>query len=203
MFRYSILTFALLITLSTVTLADTATVYPTDDAAVTQNNPDNNYGSYYLTDVGETSGFKRNSFFKFDLSAYSGVTLNFANCYLYICDYENEFPPDQTWIARNTSDWDEDTLTWNNRPGYTGWYTWTPNMGWWVIAMRDWAQGWIDGTYHSYGFQIGANIPGAATVWFSVYTKEWTGETYDPYLHLGWPTPVESTSLGEIKAAFK
>ena len=87
--------------------------------------------------IGEHYGYKRNTFIKFDLSAYSGVTLSAANLYVYVHSPVGDFPPDQTWIARCTSDWDEDTITWNNRPGYTDWYTWTPNEGWWVIAMME------------------------------------------------------------------
>ncbi|MCP4231466.1 MAG: hypothetical protein GY771_15140, partial [bacterium] len=73
MFKYSILAIALLSVFSGSALADTATLYPTDDSYTMGSQPDNNFGYQEYAFVGSYDNLELYATFLFDLSSYSGV----------------------------------------------------------------------------------------------------------------------------------
>jgi hypothetical protein len=181
--------------------ADTATLSPTDDSYVWMALPSTNFGEEEILAIGFYEGFI-NSLLKFDLSPYSGATVNSAYLRLYIYDSEEPFPPDNVFICRNIADWDELTVTWNNKPsGEDITYTDPSSHGWWVIDVTGWVDGFVNGSYENFGFQLAK--ASFTDVTFYMRSKEYSSD--DPELILDY-TPVggvESASLGEIKTAFK
>ncbi|MCP4231344.1 MAG: hypothetical protein GY771_14515, partial [bacterium] len=73
----------------------------------------------------------------------------------------------------------------------------------WIIDVNDLVQGFINGTYDNYGFQIHRDgSPGDG--FLEIRSKEISEPSWWPYLYLNYtPSAVESTTLGEIKAVFK
>jgi len=183
------------------TSADQALLDPTDDAIIIQENPDQNYGGLELIGVGYSSGYI-STLIEFNLSSYVGETIDSASIYTYLSFTDGEYS--NVKIGRNIADWSEDTVTWNNRPGYDDYVsiTYVPPIGWWEIDVTSFVQDFVDGTYTNYGFRIGAGDSDYGNC--EMYSKEYSDENERPYLELNYdPDTVESESLGNIKAAFK
>ena len=77
-----------------VSIAEPATLYPTDDADVWQFQPDSCLGSAQSFQVGFFAQYRRNSLIKFDLTPYFGETVNSATLRLYVLSSYGEFPAD-------------------------------------------------------------------------------------------------------------
>lgn len=89
---------------------------PTDDADADWTEPDTNYGSDpYLYAESRTTAGPRVSYVKFDLSSIpEGSTINSASHNIYV--YGRLFL-NYLFLGTVENSWDEDTLTWNNKPG--------------------------------------------------------------------------------------
>ena len=186
MFKYSVVTIMLLLFLSCVPQARTVVAYPSDDSFVWGDAPNHNYGSYNEARIGK-DGLEENrhmwTALMFDLTPYSGITLDSAKIAIYIFEADGTFPPNEVWIARCSSDWDENEITWNNRPNYHDWHVPpAPEYTWWTIDVTTWAQAWINETYPNYGFWVGTNATSGD--WFHINTKEEPGTIADPQLIL-------------------
>ena len=201
MLKKFVVTFLCLAVFAGAAIADQVTLYPTDDAAVWIYTPDTNKGTEQSMDVGcDISGNWRNSLIKFDLSSYSGATINNATIRLWVFYSWGDFPTDQIFIARNNADWDELTVTWNNSPGFaeSSSITAPSTLGWWEIDLSNWIQDIVDGTDPNYGFQIYQDDTDYAG--FAMRTKE---GTVDPELVMDYtPSALEATTFGRIKTLF-
>jgi hypothetical protein len=181
--------------------ADTASLPPTDDAFVKQDSPDNNYGSSNHLYVGYSGGWS-NTLLMFDLSPYMGATINDAYISLYVYSHYGDFPTDMVRIALNDADWNEGTVTWNNKPGFSGQINLTApgTYGWWNVYVTDWIQDIVDGIEPNYGFQIFQDDTDYAL--FLMYSKE--NSTNRPILVIDYSLAgLESTTFGRIKAMFQ
>ncbi len=179
--------------------ADQVILNPIDDARVWAQFPDNNYGSSADLTIGYLNGHFK-TFIKFDLSPYAGATINSAYLRLYV--FDGSFPMSNIYIGTNTTDWNEEILTWNNKPslwGYT--YISSPSSyDWWVIDVTDWIQDMVNGSIDSYGFQIGRNIAGLNRL----YMRSKEAASNHPELELNYtPSSVESETMGHIKVLFR
>ena len=201
MLKNTVLTVFVLVIFASITIADSATLYPTDDADVWAYIPDANRGAEQGFQVGCCgAGYWRNSLIKFDLSSYSGATVNSAVLRLWVYDSFGDFPTDNIFISRNDADWDELTVTWNNKPGFIEYYSITaPSvLDWWEIDVTLWIQNIVNGTDTNYGFQIYQADTDYAG--FSMRTKE---GTIDPELVLDYtPVALQATTFGMIKTLF-
>ncbi len=202
MLKKAVLTVFVLVVFASITIADQATLNPTDDADVWQDTPDTNRGSSQSFQAGcITSTDWRNALIKFDLSSYSGAIINSATIRLMVFASWGDFPTDNILIARNNADWDELIVTWNNKPGYAEIAPVTaPSVlfDWWEIDVTGWVQEIVDGTDPNYGFQIYQNDTDYAG--FSMRTKEGTAA---PELVLNYdPADLQPTTFGSIKALF-
>ena len=201
MFKKTVLSVFILVIFTSIAFADQETLYPTDDADVWQYIPDTNRGTEQGFQVGCCgAGYWRNSLIKFDLSAYSGATVNSAILRLWVYASFGDFPTDEIYIARHNADWDELTVTWNNKPGFAEYtpITAPSTYDWWEIDVTDWVQDIVDGTDPNYGFQIYQDDKDYAG--FSMRTKE---GTIDPELVFEYvPASLESTTFGRIKSLF-
>lgn len=192
----------LLISFPFSSAADQVTLYSSDDADVWQGFPDNNRGAEQSFQVGyDGSGFWRNALIKFDVSSISGTVINSATIRLWVINSWGDFPTDEIFIARNSSDWEEMTVTWNNKPGFIEWIPISaPSViDWWEIDVTDWIQDIVDGTDPNYGFQIYQDDTDYAG--FSMRTKE---GVLDPELVVSYsPSDLQATTFGSIKALFR
>jgi len=201
MLKKIVLTVFVLVIFTSIAIADSAILYPTDDADVWQDTPADNRGTEQYFQVGcISSGDLRLSLIKFDLSSYSGVTVNDATIRLMVFSSWSTFPTDGIYICRNDADWDELSVTWHNKPNVAAFTPLTaPSiLDWWEINVTGWVQNIVDGTDPNYGFQI-IQVSGDYEG-FTLRTKE---GTISPELVLEYvPVSLENTTFGRIKSLF-
>ncbi len=201
MWKKTVLSVFILAIFGSVAIADQNTLYPTDDADVWMDVPDLNRGTQQNFQVGciATEDW-RNVLIKFDLSAYSGATINTATIRLMVFASYGDFPTDKINIATNDADWDELTVTWNNKPYFAAAkpITAPSTFDWWEIDVTGWVQDIVNGTDPNYGFQIFQDDSDYAG--FTMITKE---GTTSPELVLDFlSASLESTTFGRIKSLF-
>ena len=181
-----------------VSLADQVVLVPTDDADVWQFQPDSCLGSAQSFQVGFFAQYRRNSLIKFDLTPYFGETVNSAVLRLYVLSAYGEFPADGICISRNDANWDELSVTWNNRPGETDSRPIDSPLEleqWWEIDVTEWVQDIVSGASPDLGFQICQNDDDYSG--FAMTTSE---GVYIPELVLDLsPSVLLSSTFGGIK----
>lgn len=181
--------------------AETDVINPTDDSYVAGPSPDENYGDSNTLTTGLMVGGQLLTLIKFDLSPYSGVTVNSAVLKLYV--YNTQPPLAGFSIARNEHNWDESNVTYNNMPGIDDYYSIVePDPGeWWVIDVTDWVQDVASGAHYNYGWRLTGNGYDYHKVF--AYSKEYTNSSFWPYLEVDYtPSILESTTFGKIKAIY-
>ena len=199
--KITVLAIAGAVFMPAVASADTVTLSPTDDAHVWGINPNANYGIDHYLANGANPGLAGLIFtlLKFDLSAYSGATINSANLRLYVDGSTGGWPPNFTFISLNDADWLENSVTWNNLPGMIQTAEISPPTvyGWWVTDVTSQVQDFVDGTYNNYGFQLW-RVEAFCTV-FTICSKE--NSSNQPELVLDFlPAALESSTWAGIKA---
>jgi hypothetical protein len=93
-------------------------IEPTDDAHISEHNPNINYGTSESLGLRSISGWNLESLIKFNLSTVPlNVTIMLSGLQTFYHRYENDNPRgNQVNLYRIKSDWDEETVTWNNQP---------------------------------------------------------------------------------------
>ncbi len=133
-------------------------------------------------------------------SAYQGATVASASLWLYV--YSTESVGSAHYLGVVDSEWDEDTITYNNSPGLiTGSVFYScGNNSWLEVDVTGYVQKWLDGTWENYGFV--ATEDGTYRLW--CYSSDYTGDpTRHPKLVLNYSgAAVEEATWGEIKATF-
>ncbi|UCE26788.1 MAG: DNRLRE domain-containing protein [Candidatus Coatesbacteria bacterium] len=175
------------------------------DAGIWENDPNENYGDWEDLWTGYDSGFL-DSLIKFDgLDAYAGVTVVYAELNLYCFD---EWGPldNNNRVLRVDNVWNENTVTWNNAPGFesTMWEGFNaPTVGDWLsVDVTPMVQSWLDGTYPHHGFYIGSGQMTNGGRHF--YSGESAEDTLRPYIYMEYGyTGVTPASVGAIKAGFR
>ena len=167
----------------------TETFSPTDDAYVDEAAPDNNFGTSTYLMLYDVSGGTRRTYIRFDLSSIpSDAQINSAMLYLYYYDYYQGDPSGKTVVARRASpSWAEETITWNNQPtGYvpSASTTMPSSYGWVSWDVTEAVQGFVNGTWNNYGWQIKFQTEGLDTGYADpkFYSKE--AATNKPYLEV-------------------
>lgn len=181
-----------------VSLADQVVLFPTDDADVWQFQPDSCFGSAQSFQVCFYVQYWRNALIRFDLSPYTGETVNSAVLRLYVLSAYGEFPADGILISRNDAAWDELSVTWNSRPDETDSRPIDAPLEleqWWEIDVTEWVQDILDGASPDFGFQICQNDDDYSG--FAMTTSE---GVYIPELVLDIsPSALRSSTFGGIK----
>jgi len=159
-------------------------IYPSDDAEVKQADPDTNFGSGTTMNIRRYTSITIISFIKFgDLSSIPpGSVINSATLYIYV-DTAAAIPDVGTYVC--DADWEEGTITWNNRPTLIGSNIHTFDIsttGWKNCSgdMTNTVSGWYKGTENNYG--IGFYPATLRDLIGNLRTKEYAGTDYDPYL---------------------
>jgi len=189
------------------------TLYPTDDTFVWQESSGSNYGDEEFMKIKNFNGWfldddnQMDGLIKFDVTSIpTGSTIISAKLYLYYYSYEYNNPDEHSVLElyRMTSNWNEDTVTWNTRPVYSVLTTsaTVPSSFAWI----DWdvtsdIQNFIDGTVSNYGWKIHDSYE-----WDNVdipVTKFRTKEygSYIPYLEIEYEEhiiTVTSPAVGNI-----
>ncbi len=199
--KITVLAIAGAVFMSAVASADTVTLNPTDDAYVWGFNPDVNYGNGDFLFNGANPGLTGliYTLLKFDLSAYSGASINSADLRLYVDGSSGGWPPNFIFISINDADWSENSVTWNNFPGRLETTEISPPTlyDWWVTDVTSMVQDFVDGTYDNYGFQLW-RVEAFFTI-FAICSKE--NGSNQPELVLDFlPSDLESSTWAGIKA---
>lgn len=141
--------------------------------------PNNIYGSSSVCYLHGSNKWIYRAFLKHDLSGipYKSKIIS-AKLYVYCCYLHDNGASATHNITRVMSDWNEDTLTWNNKPEqntemYLDEYVSSPDLntwGSWDITRM--VQEWVDKTYPNYGLQFVNSNEGAYRTEWRFYTKE-------------------------------
>jgi len=186
-------------------------LYPPDDAAVQEGAPNSTDPSNLYLGAGYYQSFpygadgRTRPYIRFDLSGLStDSTVISATLRLYHAggaDYPGR--KRDTTFYRVTGNWDETSITWNNRPGYAeslGSVATTYNFqGWVELDMTAQVAAWVAGTQPNYGV-VGIGPEGTP----GIYRVFASGETaYSPELRIRYlpaPPPVLDVWPGTLSA---
>jgi hypothetical protein len=175
-----------------------------DDAYIDEGNADTNYGGNPTLRIGRLSGYFIDTLIKFDdVESYEGVTLSSAILRMYV--YMPSPGVDDNYINRITEDWDENLVTWNNKPGKNNAITVNfddpLHEGWIELDVTEIVETWLDGSFPHNGFYIGATISFSSYI---VFVSKEGSENYRPELILYYSSAgVEPSSFGRVKTAFR
>jgi hypothetical protein len=171
----------------------------TDDSFVSMNFPGINYGSYEMSGVRnrygtESENWEMDTLIRFAPSIPNSESVVFATLHLYYWSHEETNPEGRVLtIHRVTSDWNESTVTWNNKPTIASEIssssTVPSNYAWMVWDVTDDVKSFINEENKNFGWQItdeqywGNNY--VPVTYFR--TKEYTD--FHPYLEIEATTP--------------
>ncbi len=172
--------------------------YPTNDTFIDELQKDNNYGllSQLIARRGGT-GYKLHTLTKFDISSIPpGTTISSAAVHFYYYHYNDGNPSGKPLtINRILQDWDESTVTWNNKPTHDGTVIDTITMPGSTDQWIEWdvsteIQNFIDGVANNYGWKI---IDISSSGFFSMiyfWSKDYGGDlNLHPYLEIEYESP--------------
>lgn len=207
-------------------IAERMIVYTSDDSMVIGSNVDTNYGSnasMYLRHQNVTWG-NNSSLVKFDLSAIpSNAVVTAAQMRFYAG--MAAWPESPTTFApiavfKNTEDWDESTVTFNNAPAhdaaalmtlehffngecFTGTSVINSSTQEWLqfsgAALVNLVQSWVDGGQANFGVSIAAigDFLSDGRI-FSLKTKDNSASSVHPYLIVDYTLSETTTSSGLV-----
>ncbi len=165
------------------------TLYPTEDATIFSATPDENYGNTADLQIAETStGGIKLSFVKFALNEIpTDATIIGAMYRMYIDQCDGVMNPNEIRVGQLNGDWNEDTITFNNKPGRM-----TPGPGvdatcdgptWYTYDILSIVQNWVSGQ-PNYGLMLYA--VSVAPYGRSFFSREYGGMDYQPQLIIAY-----------------
>lgn len=181
--------------------------YPTADNSIHQHSPDNNYGTsgslLVSNRYGYTSDYEADALLKFDLSLIpSGTTISSASLKLYYYRYDDTNPVGRAISCyKITTDWDEYSSTWHNRPSHTSavtsYATLPSHTGCWITwDVTSDVQDFVNGTKTNYGWWImDENYWGTYNIPQQYYKSRESGVSFKPYLEV----EIDSPSISLIE----
>jgi hypothetical protein len=148
---------------------------PTDDSIIKENVPDGTYGSSNYISIRNYGGedWTYQGLIKFDLSSIpTDAEIVSAKLYCYYLKYKDSNPSGDTFnLYRITSNWDEETVTWNTQPSCESQPTSFVNIPsspgiWLEWDVKSDIENFTNGNWDNFGWKIydvtywsGANIP--------------------------------------------
>jgi hypothetical protein len=194
--RWTVLAFAtLLLLIGVAANADVVTINTDNATWVNESSPDSSYGSNTSLEAGG-GGASRRAYLGFDTEGYAGVYAAYLR--VYYSGYAGNL--DEMLVVRRAGSdtWDEDTMTWNTQPGYTGgvldsWEIDTAVQGYWVSF--DVTGDFDYGSNVSYVLMSDDETVGN-TRRASLLSDDVSVETYHPYVEIHTPEPGTLALLG-------
>ena len=183
-------------------MAETKYLYPTADARITRETPNNNYGSDTAFTVGLSyifgNYYLHRTLIKFPIleNIPEKATITSAKLKMKPSAF-----PYQTRVTVKVHlvsvDWQENTVTWaSHNDKYTGYYVEGSSVGedWTDYEIKDLVQKIVNKEFPEYGFMlINANEDDSNFV-ISFHSKESSATSYRPYLVVTYETPAPPTT---------
>jgi len=214
-------------------LTENITLHPVEDAFVESYHPNDNYGSCTLLRVGDYGVQDPNwvdrSYIRFDIlgNIPEGATIKSAKLRLYVSNRDNKGAYNFK-ICRVLEEWDESTITWNNKPDmdtvnpyYQAGRELPQDYGWVEYDVKQYildvlADGWdyglglyadtdgdSVGDFVTYDSKEGSYPPELVITYEYLATTSWQGVllTYGPWLALGTGLLVAAAWLLKSRGA--
>ncbi|VAV85754.1 hypothetical protein MNBD_DELTA01-136 [hydrothermal vent metagenome] len=164
------------------------------DAHIAASDPTTNFGTLDVLTVNWGAGNADKGLLEFDLTSLAGVNIIDATLSLY--HLVNRDGDATFGLFRNTTAWDEMTVTWDSAPAYDA----APasllnitdtNSGVW----RDWdvtalVQGWTSGTYDNYGMTLSRVDQSNSHIYFTSSDRYSSTSSLVPVLTINYNTSV-------------
>lgn len=179
----------------------TKKIYLTADVRVTNQFPNTNFGSDPWVPVSKYwTGYEHRGFFNhLTTSIPSNATIIYAKFKFYVKNYVGT---DTYTLRRVTATWTEGGITWNNQPGVSDTIN-SLSCGakkWYEVDITNAFKNWWNATWADYGFRMnGTN----ANRFVDIYSKEFTGTTYDPYIEVKYSVPESPVEVNKRYLQFR
>lgn len=176
---------------------DLETFYPTDDAKISQDDPNKNYDGATEINIrnefggGGGSGWCSDGLYRFDISSIPlDASIIRATFYLFYNKWTSTNPIGRMLnVYRITSDWNEDTVTWNTAPTYNPVASAFSPVPATVNVWMEWdvtsdIQEFVSGTTN-YGWRLrDDNYWGTVNIPLSQFRTREAGQELSPYLEI-------------------
>ncbi|MCK9269917.1 MAG: DNRLRE domain-containing protein [Bacteroidales bacterium] len=176
--------------------AQTTTVYPSDDMTTNTGSSTMfpNDGELWVANLAAMQNFHQ-TLLKFDLSAYSGQTINSASLNLYQFFHAPDGTPTPSKIYAITESWDEQSWPTINNVSHSSAEYASPNftstLGWYSIDITALVQEWTSGNMENNGLVI---IGDVGTKFAELYSKEAADASKHPFLEIEGSTSIADIS---------
>ncbi|MBD3399770.1 MAG: DNRLRE domain-containing protein [Candidatus Coatesbacteria bacterium] len=181
------------------------------DSWVLEDAPDQNWGSWTALMFGCTSEWDTwlalLRFDELDDPRFDDIILQDAALWLMPQEGGGSgSPPLDCFVRKITGDWDQDTVTWNNKPQYDMYptidFTYTTDEDWIIVDVFEIVDDWIIEGHTQHSFCVGPEENHYCSVLCCSGEYDEPGYYYyRPALRLTYsPAAVSETSWGEIKA---
>ena len=170
---------------------DIETFYPTDDAYIKHETPSVNMGSFEYFRVRNEygayggSGWEMAGLIRFDISSLPPkATIDSAKMYIYYYDYDSTNPVNRpVRLYKATSDWSEDTVTWNTQPSLapqpSSSSTMPSQYGWMMWDVTNDIRDFKEGQATNYGWKVVDD-----NYWGNIYIPEALFNTKESTIHI-------------------
>jgi hypothetical protein len=204
------LTVFIVISMAGFILADIEVFQPdggtSQDSWIWQSAPGNNYGDDGYFYLGYYSGGREDVLIKFTrLDDFMGFNVTSATLELYTYGSSGT-PNNNNIIYRINGNWNEDTVTWNNNPGYDTGLSAGFNVptvpGWLSVDVTGIVRSWLTGGFSHHGFYLLNSESSFGILFFR--SGEYANSSQRPKLTIDYDAnAIETTSIGEIKSLFE
>ncbi|MGG3737529.1 DNRLRE domain-containing protein [Aeribacillus pallidus] len=165
------------------------------DTMIVQSNSTSNYGTSPYLQAGYEGG-EFWSLLEFDLSSIPGkVTSSTLSLY---CWGGNGSSPLLHAVAL-TSSWDENTVTWSEKPSFTTSYastSYTADPGKWLIMdVTSIVDAWVSGLLTNYGLAVKQSDSNTQTKRSSFYSSDYTDSSLRPKLAVTYNEPPTAPTV--------
>jgi len=204
-----ILTAVLFIVSPMLVFSAEASLTPAADSPIFEYQPTTNYGSQTYGYWGWYNGCQR-TLVKWDLSSVTGTVVSAKLSWQCM---QNNAGTGKMWSCKVNAAWVESTVTWANQPAHDEAAAsrildidWDANLGPVTHDCTSDAkaiiQNWVNNPSQNYGVKFKKDPESGTTPRCYPYMKE---SAYQPFklIVTYYPTAIEPTSVGEIKATYK